>query len=65
MKYDEKETLYELAFDTEVAIQAAAYSVYQKLLPNDREPITHKQFHKLFDRNYEAFQKLFEEDADY
>ena len=60
MKFDEKDILYELSWDTEIAIQAAAYSVYQKLLPDDREPVTPKQFHELFDRNLEAFHQLIE-----
>ena len=63
MKYDEKELLFNLALDNEIAMQAAAYSVYQKLLPKDREPITPKQFHNLFDRNLETFHELFEEET--
>lgn len=62
MKFEEKEVLYEMAWDTEIAIQAAAYSVYQKLLPNDREPITQKQFHNLFERNLDAFHQLIEDE---
>ena len=53
-----------MAFDAEAAIQAAAYSVYQKLLPKYREPISQKQFHILFDRNLDAFHKLVEEEMD-
>ena len=64
MKYDEKELLFDLEWDNEIAIQAAAYSVYQKLLPKDREPITPKQFHNLFDRNLLTFHKLIDEEMD-
>ena len=64
MKFDEKDILYELSWDTEIAIQAAAYSVYRELLPDGREPVTPKQFHELFDKNLDAFHSLIEKEME-
>lgn len=48
--------------DQHVSIQAAAYAAYVQLTPNNKKPISQREFHQIFKDNWRAFNSLEIED---
>lgn len=50
--------------DQRVSIQAAAYATYVQLTPNNKKPVSQREFHQIFKDNWQAFNSLEIEDAE-
>ena len=50
--YRDDDLTEKLSFDQRVSIQAAAYTMYLQLTPDNKKPITARQFHELFVDNW-------------
>lgn len=50
--------------DQRVSIQAAAYAAYVQLTPNNKKPVSHREFHQIFKDNWQAFYSLEIEDSE-
>lgn len=51
----------ELSIEQRKSLQAAAYTLYQQLTPNNKKPITPREFHNAFKDNWIAFAHIEEE----
>ncbi|WP_414150644.1 hypothetical protein ACIZ62_16415 [Acetobacterium carbinolicum] len=54
----DEEIIETIKFDQHVSIQAAAYAVYVGLTPNNKKPISQREFHQIFKDNWQAFCSL-------
>jgi hypothetical protein len=52
------EIVYEIVTDLHVSIQAAAYTAYVQLTPNNKKPVSQREFHQIFKDNWQAFYSL-------
>ncbi len=53
--YRDDELRDEIIFDQRVSIQAAAYTIYLQLTPNNQKPLTPREFQEKFIDNWEIF----------
>lgn len=53
--YRDEELCNEVLFDQRVSIQAAAYTIYLQLTPNNKKPLTPREFRNIFIDNWEIF----------
>ncbi len=53
--YRDDELRDEIIFDQRVSIQAAAYTIYLQLTPNNKKPLTPREFQEKFIDNWEIF----------
>lgn len=51
--YRDDELRDEIIFDQRVSIQAAAYTIYLQLTPNNKKPLTPREFREKFIDNWE------------
>lgn len=56
--YRDDELVEKLSFDQRVSIQATAYTIYLQLTPNNKKPITPREFRELFIDNWEIFSNM-------
>lgn len=61
----EEEIIELIKFDQHVSIQAAAYTAYVELTPNNKKPISQREFHQIFKDNWLAFHSLEMENYEY
>lgn len=45
-----------------INIQAAAYTIYLAMTPNNKKPISQREFHQKFNDNWKIFQDIERED---
>jgi hypothetical protein len=60
----DEEIIDMIAFDQRVSIQAAAYAAYLQLTPNNKKPVSQREFHQIFKDNWQAFYALEIEDSE-
>jgi hypothetical protein len=60
----DEEIVMQISYDQRVSIQAAAYAVYAELTPNNKKPISQREFHRIFKDNWQAFGALENEESD-
>ncbi|MDD6060526.1 MAG: hypothetical protein PUB97_09130 [Ruminococcus sp.] len=53
--YRDEELRDDILFDQRVSIQAAAYTIYLELTPNNKKPLTPREFRDKFIDNREIF----------
>lgn len=53
--YRDDELRDDILFDQRVSIQAAAYTIYLELTPNNKKPLTPREFRDKFIDNWEIF----------
>lgn len=53
--YRDDELRNEIVFDERACVQAAAFTVYQQLLPKNQKQLTYKEFHERFVENWKIF----------
>ncbi|GEM_PF-5831261 len=53
--YRDDELRDDIIFDQRVSIQAAAYTIYLQLTPNNKKPLTPREFQEKFIDNWEIF----------
>lgn len=53
--YREEDLRDDILFDQHVCIQAAAYTVYLQLMPNNKKPLTPREFRNQFIDNWNIF----------
>ena len=53
-----------LSSDNRAAIQAAAYTIYVELTPNNKKPISQREFHQKFRDNWEFFMNTIQREYD-
>ena len=53
--YKDDELRNDIIFDQRVSIQAAAYTIYLQLTPNNKKPLTPREFQEKFIDNWEIF----------
>lgn len=53
-----------IGLDQRVSIQAAAYATYVQLTPNNKKPISQREFHQIFKDNWQAFYSFEIEDSE-
>ena len=41
-----------------INIQAAAYTIYAQIMPNNKKPISQREFHEKFSDNWKIFEDL-------
>ncbi len=56
--YRDDELHDDILFDQRISIQAAAYTIYFQLTPNNKKPITPREFHDRFIDNWEIFANM-------
>lgn len=54
----DEEIINMIVTDQRVSIQAAAYGAYVQLTPNNKKPISQREFHQIFKDNWQAFHSL-------
>lgn len=54
----EQELLEEIVYQDRVSVQAAAYTIYVQMTPNNKKPISPREFHREFVDNWEMFNKI-------
>lgn len=54
----DKELIGIILHDQIVSIQAAAYTAYVQLTPNNKKPVSQREFHQIFKDNWRAFNSL-------
>lgn len=54
----EEEIIDLIKIDQHVSIQAAVYTAYVELTPNNKKPISQRAFHQIFKDNWQAFYSL-------
>ena len=54
----EKELIDIILHEQVVSIQAAAYVAYVQLTPNNKKPVSQREFHQIFKDNWRAFNSL-------
>ena len=47
-----------IVFEQRVSIQASAYAAYVQLTPNNKKPVSQREFHQIFKDNWQAFYSL-------
>jgi hypothetical protein len=60
----DEEIVGRISYDQHVSIQAAAYAVYAELTPNNKKPISQREFHRIFKDHWRAFDALETEEYD-
>lgn len=60
----DKEIINTIVTDQRVSIQAAAYAAYVQLTPNNKKPVSQREFHQIFKDNWQAFYSLEIEDSE-
>lgn len=55
--YDKK-IVNTIVTDQRVSIQAAAYAAYVQLTPNNKKPVSQREFHQIFEDNWQIFYSL-------
>lgn len=63
LTHRDEEIIDMIVFDQCVSIQAAAYAAYVQLTPNNKKPISQREFHQIFKDNWQAFYSLEIEDS--
>lgn len=61
----DNEIIKEIVFEQRVSIQAAAYAAYVQLTPNNRKPVSQREFHQVVKDNWQAFYSLEIEDLEH
>ena len=56
--YRDDELRNKILFDERVCIQAAAYTIYLQLTPNNKKPLTPREFRDKFIDNWEIFANI-------
>lgn len=56
--YRDDELRDEIVFEQRVCIQAAAFTLYQQLLPKDQKQLTRREFHERFVEEWEFFANM-------
>ena len=56
--YRDDEFRNKILFDERVCIQAAAYTIYLQLTPNNKKPLTPREFRDKFIDNWEIFANI-------
>ena len=54
----DEEMINEIIHEQRLCIQAAAYTIYVQLTPNNKKPLSQREFHKEFKDNWNIFQSL-------
>ena len=60
----DEEIINMIVDDQRVSIQAAAYATYVQLTPNNKKPVSQREFHQIFKDNWQAFYSLEFEDSE-
>jgi hypothetical protein len=60
----DEEIVRQISFDQHVIIQAVAYTAYVELTPNNKKPISQRDFHELFKDNWRVFADLVNESVE-
>lgn len=58
LTHRDEDMLEEIIAAHRIIIQAAAYTVYVELTPNNKKQMTQRDFHKIFKDNLHAFENL-------
>jgi hypothetical protein len=64
LTHKDEEIINMITFDQRVSIQAAAYAAYVQLTPNNKKPVSQREFHQIFKDNWQAFYSLEIEDSE-
>ncbi len=59
----DSEIIGEIVQEQRISIQAAAYTIYVQLTPNNKKPLSQREFHREFMDNWQAFQLLESEES--
>lgn len=58
MTPSQEEMIDVITSEHRASIQSAAYTIYVELTPNNKKPISQREFHQKFRDNWEFFMKL-------
>lgn len=53
-----REMLSQIIQDERASVQAAAYTIYLQIKPNNKKTLTAREFHREFTDNWETFMKI-------
>ena len=59
----EKDFMADLVNEHRTSVQEAAYTIYTEMLPNNRKPMSPRDFHTRFKDNWIAFAHLEDEEV--
>lgn len=59
----DREIIETILFEQRISIQTAAYTVYEQLTPNNKKPISQREFHRAFKDSWQAFLDLENEEC--
>ena len=54
----DREMISQIVENDRVSVQAAAYTIYLQIKPNNKKVMTQREFHKEFADNWETFMKI-------
>ena len=58
MRFRDEEIIEEIVVEQHIRIQAAAYTIYVELTPNNKKPISQEEFNRKFKVNCNIFGNL-------
>ena len=60
----DEEIVKRIGIDQRVSIQAAVYTAYVQLTPNNKKPVSQREFRQVFKDNWEEFYSVEMEEID-
>ena len=55
------EIIEQIVHNQRINLQAAAYTIYVQMTPNNKKPLSQREFHQVFRDNWKIFQQLEQE----